>query len=69
MDLLIKVIPNLRGNVMTKNLKEFAESTNDLSESLSPQFVNQLRTYYRSGRKYTFRDWLDVVGELIDTLN
>jgi len=54
---------------MTKDLKQFNTDATNLSESLSPQFVNQLRTYYRGGKKYTFREWLDVVGSLIDTLN
>ena len=32
------------------------------------QFITKFRRYYTSGQRYTFREWLNIVGELLDTL-
>jgi len=32
------------------------------------KFVVKFRRYYRTGQKQTFRQWLNIVGELLDEL-
>ena len=57
-----------------KLFKEFVEwktITDDelilLSENYE-KFIVKFRRYYRTGQKQTFRQWLNIVGELLDEL-
>jgi|TARA_B100000035_G_scaffold274219_1_gene250475 hypothetical protein len=49
-----------------KSLQDFMinESSSDLSK-----FYREFSRYYRSGRKYSFREWIDVMGDLYDILD
>jgi predicted DNA-binding protein (UPF0278 family) len=44
------------------------ESENLINEDLN-KFLNKFRQQYRSGRKYSFREWLDVFSDLIEELD
>ena len=44
------------------------ESQNLLTEDLN-RFVTRFRQYFRSGKKYSFREWMNEVGELMDELD
>jgi len=52
-----------------KTYSEFlnADELNLLSENYE-KFIVKFRRYYRTGRLLTFRQWLNVVGELLDEL-
>ena len=52
-----------------KSFKEFvnADELNLLSENYE-NFIIKFRRYYRTGQKQTFRQWLNIVGELLDEL-
>tara|TARA_X000000368_G_scaffold92464_1_gene70630 strand:- start:229 stop:411 length:183 start_codon:yes stop_codon:yes gene_type:complete len=52
-----------------KSFKEFvnADELNLLSENYE-NFILKFRRYYRTGQKQTFRQWLNIVGELLDEL-
>ena len=55
-----------------KNKKSFTEFVNDdeltlLNENYE-KFVVMFRRYYRTGKLLTFREWINIVGELLDTL-
>ena len=52
-----------------KSFKEFVndDELNLLSENYE-NFILKFRRYYRTGQKQTFRQWLNIVGELLDEL-
>ena len=55
-----------------KNKKSFTEFVNEdeltlLNENYE-KFVVMFRRYYRTGKLLTFREWINIVGELLDTL-
>ena len=58
--------------VQQNDKKSFKEVVNDdelklLSENYE-NFILKFRRYYRTGQKQTFRQWLNIVGELLDEL-
>ena len=58
--------------VQQNDKKSFKEFVNDdelklLSENYE-NFILKFRRYYRTGQKQTFRQWLNIVGELLDEL-
>ncbi len=55
-----------------KKRKSFSDFVNDeeltlLNENYE-KFIVMFRRYYRTGQLLTFRQWLNIVGELLDTL-
>ena len=40
-----------------------------LEESINPKFISKFRAIYRSGKLYTFKNWVNVFGELLDELD
>ena len=58
--------------IQQNDKKSFKEFVNDdelklLSENYE-NFILKFRRYYRTGQKQTFRQWLNIVGELLDEL-
>lgn len=41
---------------------------NESSSNLS-KFCREFSRYYRSGRKYSFKEWIDVMSDLYDILD
>ena len=54
------------------NRKSFTKFVNEKERILLNEnyekFVVMFRRYYRTGQLLTFRQWLNIVGELLDTL-
>jgi len=53
----------------TKSYKDFVndEEIALLNENYE-KFVVMFRRYYRTGKLLTFREWINIVGDLLDTL-
>ena len=49
-----------------KSFQEFMlnESSKDLGK-----FYREFSRYYRSGQKYSFKEWIDVMSDLYDILD
>jgi hypothetical protein len=56
---------------MPKNLKEFSEDVitgNELNESYA-KFYIEFGRVYRSGKKYSAKQWIGVMRDLLDYLD
>lgn len=52
-----------------KTYNDFADNADDfISEDLN-KFLYKFRQYYRSGQKYSFREWIHAFDDLIHELD
>ena len=56
-----------KGKVPTKSGKPMWEEYGLLEEDFN-KFVSLFRKYYYSGKMMRFREWLEVIDDLVDTL-
>tara|TARA_R100000030_G_scaffold100999_1_gene95676 strand:- start:2111 stop:2272 length:162 start_codon:yes stop_codon:yes gene_type:complete len=51
-----------------KSYNHFSHTTENLVTEDLNRFVTKFKRYYRSGRKYSFREWMDIFSDLIEEL-
>jgi hypothetical protein len=51
-----------------KSYNRFSEETENLLNEDLNKFLAKFRQYYRSGRKYSFREWMSIFSDLIEEL-
>jgi len=51
-----------------KSYNHFSNETQNLLNEDLNRFTTKFRKYYRSGRKYSFREWVNIFADLIEEL-
>jgi|DEB0MinimDraft_6_1074348.scaffolds.fasta_scaffold07457_8 hypothetical protein len=66
------VMELMRGGLEYQKILSKTNRFNEVSpleESINPKFISKFRAIYRSGKLYTFKNWVNVFGELLDELD
>jgi len=68
--LFLAVIELMRGGLEYQKVlgKAKEQSEGNLKEDIN-RFYSRLRTEYRSGKRYSFKEWISVVRDLMDELD